>query len=176
VTDTLEAIPAVYRSARMRSRLEVRWAVWMDCLSIEWHYEHAPVQVHGRPRWPDFWLPAQEVWLEVKPAGTVPDEDLALGVAEVPGSPLIWLSGSPWPGDYSLSLFHFGGVGTGTGLRWALGRRDHSQLWVCDPGAVVAIPLPPREVLEEDDFPLFDCELLREAFRAASTWRFEEET
>jgi hypothetical protein len=58
-----------YRGYRFRSRLEARWAVFLDALGIEWGYEvegyHLP---DGQMYLPDFWLPEVETFIEVKPA------------------------------------------------------------------------------------------------------------
>jgi hypothetical protein len=172
--EDLPARPVTYRGTRTRSTLEAKWLVWLDHLGIAWEYEPRPIQLDGRPRWPDLWLPEQAAWIEVKPAGTPADLHYSLSVAEQTGSPLLWVAGAPWSGDYSVSLAPFGCLDEVRGLRFAVGRRDHSELWVCDPGSVVSVPLPVREHREDEDFPLWHCEALLQAYRAASTWRFDE--
>lgn len=72
----MDAIETRYAGCRFRSRLEARWAVTFDTLGISWDYEPQGVRVTDRlsfglepDRWaylPDFWLPDQEVWAEVK--------------------------------------------------------------------------------------------------------------
>lgn len=61
------AVPSTYRGVRMRSKLEARWAGILDSAALVWQYEPQVVDVgrHGLYR-PDFWLPAQQTWLEVK--------------------------------------------------------------------------------------------------------------
>jgi hypothetical protein len=53
----------------MRSRLEARWAARLDALGLVWEYEPQVLRL-GRGRGgfylPDFWLPGQGCWLEVK--------------------------------------------------------------------------------------------------------------
>jgi hypothetical protein len=63
---TLKPIETVYRGCRMRSRLEARWAVFMDCMGIEWEYEKEGYDLDGVWYLPDFWLPKQNMWMEVK--------------------------------------------------------------------------------------------------------------
>lgn len=68
---TIAAIETRYAGCRFRSRLEARWAVFFDHLSIEWEYEPqgylvGPWDEHQRPYLPDFWLPATDTWVEVK--------------------------------------------------------------------------------------------------------------
>ncbi|GII84578.1 hypothetical protein Ssi03_25680 [Sphaerisporangium siamense] len=93
----IAAIETRYAGCRFRSRLEARWAVFFDHLGIRWEYEPegfelAPLseerismlsglgyyglgdeeRVHLGSYLPDFWLPQQEAWLEIK--GTEPSE------------------------------------------------------------------------------------------------------
>lgn len=65
---TIQPIQTTYAGCRFRSRLEARWAVFFDHLGIEWRYEPEGflVGTDNRPYLPDFWLPVQKIWLEVK--------------------------------------------------------------------------------------------------------------
>lgn len=65
---TLAAIETSYAGCRFRSRLEARWAVFFDHLGVEWQYEPQGYTVgpNATPYLPDFWLPASELWVEVK--------------------------------------------------------------------------------------------------------------
>jgi hypothetical protein len=64
---TVTAIPTTYRGVKMRSRLEARWAGVFDAAGLVWQYEPEGIPV-GRLGFyrPDFWLPAQRTWIEVK--------------------------------------------------------------------------------------------------------------
>ncbi len=64
---TIKAIETRYNGYRFRSRLEARWAVFFDALGIEYDYEPEGFDL-GDAGWylPDFWLPKQECWIEVK--------------------------------------------------------------------------------------------------------------
>ncbi len=57
-----------YRGVHFRSTLEADWAATFYALGITWCYEpEAYVLLDGEPPYsPDFWLPAQHVWFEVK--------------------------------------------------------------------------------------------------------------
>lgn len=86
----LKAIETIYKGYRFRSRLEARWAVFFDAMGIEWEYEKEGYELQPLPRpddddetlapdemgvlfyLPDFWLPKQSTWFEVKPSS--PDE------------------------------------------------------------------------------------------------------
>ena len=63
--NTSPAIPTMYRGIRMRSRLEAKWAYFMDGLGWKWEYE--PIDLNG---WiPDFVIvtPGAPVLVDVKP-------------------------------------------------------------------------------------------------------------
>ena len=64
----IKAIETVYAGYRFRSRLEARWAVFFNHLRIPFEYESEGYDL-GTVGWylPDFWLPKQEHWVEIKP-------------------------------------------------------------------------------------------------------------
>lgn len=70
-----KAIETHYRGCRFRSRLEARWAVFLDALGVRWVYEREGYDL-GPAGWylPDFWLPDLDSWLEIKPTTPKPDE------------------------------------------------------------------------------------------------------
>lgn len=69
----IKAIPTPYGGTIFRSRLEARWALFFDQLGIKWEYEMLGFKLR-RPTWkkrtisyiPDFHLPDDDVWVEVK--------------------------------------------------------------------------------------------------------------
>lgn len=87
---TIQAIETRYAGCRFRSRLEARWAVFLDALGVKWEYEpqgfenrmfcscrlnDAEFEAWGgvyqcdgnRCRYlPDFYLPETRTWVEVK--------------------------------------------------------------------------------------------------------------
>lgn len=62
----IKAIETVYKGYRFRSRLEARWAVFFDTLGVKWEYEKEGYDLDGTWYLPDFWLPEQECWIEIK--------------------------------------------------------------------------------------------------------------
>jgi hypothetical protein len=63
---TIQAIETRYKGYRFRSRLEARWAVFLDSLKEEWDYEPEGFSLASGPYLPDFWLPRLYCWLEIK--------------------------------------------------------------------------------------------------------------
>lgn len=64
----IKAIETHYKGYHFRSRLEARWAVFFDALGVWYEYEMEGYDL-GKAGWylPDFWLPRQEIIVEVKP-------------------------------------------------------------------------------------------------------------
>jgi hypothetical protein len=76
----IKAIETAYNGCLFRSRLEARWAVFFDTLGVKYEYEkegfdlgkeEIRMDVHryvlDDTRYlPDFWLPRQDCWFEVK--------------------------------------------------------------------------------------------------------------
>ncbi|MDP9312779.1 MAG: hypothetical protein M3R24_18145 [Chloroflexota bacterium] len=62
-----KAIETLYNGYRFRSRLEARWAVFFDALDIRYEYEKEGYDLNGLWYLPDFWLPKQQAWVEIKP-------------------------------------------------------------------------------------------------------------
>lgn len=76
----IPAIETEYGGCRFRSRLEARWAVYMDTLGMPWEYERESYDLKGSAEligefpaedlgWylPDFYLPETDGWVEIKP-------------------------------------------------------------------------------------------------------------
>lgn len=63
----IKPIETIYKGYRFRSRLEARWAVFLDTLRVQFEYEMEGFDLGGVWYLPDFWLPQQECWLEIKP-------------------------------------------------------------------------------------------------------------
>jgi hypothetical protein len=70
----IKPIETAYKGYRFRSRLEARWAVFFDSLNIIWEYEKEGYDL-GDLGWylPDFWLPTQRLWVEIK--NDIPTDD-----------------------------------------------------------------------------------------------------
>ena len=85
----IRAIETQFDGHRFRSRIEARHAVFLKTLGIPYEYEKEGYQI-GRLRYlPDFWLPQQQCWLEVKPTSpTYNEEEKAAGLAAGTGHPV----------------------------------------------------------------------------------------
>lgn len=63
----IKPIETIYNGYRFRSRLEARWAVFFDLMGIEYQYEPEGFDLGEGYRYlPDFYLPNEDVWVEIK--------------------------------------------------------------------------------------------------------------
>ncbi len=54
---TIRPIPTHYNGYHFRSRLEARWAVFLDQIGVRYSYEPQGYAMNGTAYLPDFWLP-----------------------------------------------------------------------------------------------------------------------
>lgn len=95
----IKAIPTRYKGFSFRSRLEARWAAFLDALEIKWDYEPEGFQLPKTGRYlPDFLIEREkedfDFWLEIK--GKAPTQrDIARGLElSVLDRPVFIFSGS----------------------------------------------------------------------------------
>jgi hypothetical protein len=90
-----------YSGRIFRSRLEARWAVFLDLLDVNWDYEPSFYQVGEELFYlPDFYLPDHQLWLEVKGAPFMDTSSMAKCLGSVAGPMRIPLREAPYtPSD-----------------------------------------------------------------------------
>jgi hypothetical protein len=67
--NSIQPIETGYKGYLFRSRAEARWAVFYDALGVSWLYEPEGFELGDGIRYlPDFWLPRQGCWVEIKPS------------------------------------------------------------------------------------------------------------
>jgi len=73
---SIKAIETVYNGYRFRSRLEARWAVFFDEIGVPYDYEPEGFDLgEGLYYLPDFYLPEQNYYVEIKGQMTKEDEE-----------------------------------------------------------------------------------------------------
>ncbi len=75
---TIQVIPTEYHNTLFRSRLEARWAVFFDALEVPWEFEPEAFGDGEKGYLPDFWLPNQNCYFEVKPDTNFDEQKIAL--------------------------------------------------------------------------------------------------
>lgn len=139
---TMRAIQTRYHGCHFRSRLEARWAVFFDSLGVPWEYEPQgfefpyPGGTTADRYLPDFWLPRQEVWIEIK--GVYPTETeqdlLRLVVASTEHDGFIFFGTMPFANgqtlerdsDSAIAITYAGGPEQGSE---AMTSWDHAHAW-----------------------------------------------
>jgi hypothetical protein len=131
----IKARETEYAGCRFRSRLEARWAVFMDTAGLGWDYEPEGLVIRSRNRvlrWlPDFWLHCGQ-WGEVK--GALDGSEflrliaLAKGVSDCgKGNDVVVLGHIPGWSD----------------VRWPIQLHQHGgSLWAVPWNPEVACPVP----------------------------------
>ncbi len=66
---TVLALPTQWHGTTFRSRLEARWAIFLDAADVRWLYEPEGFALPSGAYLPDFRLPDLDAWLEIKPEG-----------------------------------------------------------------------------------------------------------
>lgn len=182
----IKAIETVYSGYRFRSRLEARWAVFFDGLGIEYEYEPEGFDLGGDfGRYlPDFFLPAQQAWVEVK-QGYLREQDfetwaraliktvaLAFEIgADTALRTCLLICGEPYLDRYTISGIVKGlppedGFDAG---HFALGRRDERELWVAGEDGAFCLNV----ITDDEKWPISDSPKLIEAYILARQARFE---
>ena len=64
----LTPIETRYKEILFRSRIEARWALFYDKIKVSWQYEAEGYDLNGTKYLPDFWMPQQDCFIEIKGA------------------------------------------------------------------------------------------------------------
>jgi hypothetical protein len=62
----LKPIETKYKGILFRSRIEARWALFYDKIKVPWEYEKEGYDLNGVLYLPDFWMPQQDCFIEIK--------------------------------------------------------------------------------------------------------------
>ncbi len=89
------AIGTTYQGFRFRSRIEARWAVFFDALGVPWEHEPEGYSDGATHYLPDFWLPDQQTFWEVKASKDF-DEKKAIMLAQETMRQVVVSFHQPW--------------------------------------------------------------------------------
>jgi len=179
---TYKAIETRYNGYRFRSRLEARWAVFLDALGVRYEYEKEGFELEDVGRYlPDFWLPELDLWLEVK--GGEPNwneirkaQELYYAAESAKPWGVAFGVGEPYYGE--LRVFCFDSSDESAGTNWW-----HQCQWYCD-GQVTAVMtrnlIPQRQFIPKSIYsmgvaPTHDPYIVPSAAREARGARFEHD-
>ena len=74
MSQPIRALPTNYNGIDFRSRLEARWAVWLDAMKVKWTYEPEGFTDGTLSYLPDFYLHKGDSYIEIKPIDPTDDE------------------------------------------------------------------------------------------------------
>jgi len=104
--DEIEAVPTVYAGTTFRSRLEAKWATFLNSHHITWQYEPETITLpSGTVYVPDFWLPELGTWIEVKGDG-IPRIEKAVELGQTRACHCEGDCTCQWPGGELVILAH----------------------------------------------------------------------
>ena len=170
MSDKIKAIETRYKGRRFRSRLEARWFIFFESFGLQVEYEREGFVVDGIPYLPDFYIPAEDLWIEIKPSSIEPTaqvyaESLLMGL---PGRTIL-VCGEPCSGKYRV-------VDTkDSSLRNSIfltDRRDDHCLWIFDEDTFSGSQLTSCSAKDHDKLPI-ESDFLQAAYNAAIGARFE---
>lgn len=184
----IQPIPTWYAGHKFRSRLEARWAVFLNHMRIPWEYETEGYLIDrsaGAPTCylPDFRLPECGTWIEVKGAEAALDKELMYDAAtQLPqhrdggehGPALLVLGPIPEPGTPARGGGHYdwGWVapmrGEDTQPRYGFGvYHKNNRPWYLDNASNASSDRWLTPVLDSSEI------IEGDAYRAARSARFE---
>lgn len=143
-------IETVYKGIRFRSRLEARWAVFLDALGFKFVYEPDAYDLDGTWYLPDFWVPDWKTFLEIKPEPPTQEQrEKCQNLSTLTGNRVLLIAGQPWIEDYEVLLFDSENSSqltgdeqepeeddysvpnfTGITLEFAVDRKDEKVIWL----------------------------------------------
>lgn len=191
----MKPISTSYKGYRFRSRLEARWAIFLEELGAEWVYEQEGFDLSGIWYLPDFWIADWDAWIEIKPTEpSADDRSKCLSLALQSQKTVLLVYGEPWAEEESSKYdIHMFGPGLfhaeedhqsesmsdylgdcGCGWQFAAGRKCSDEIWlVSDDGCAYTIKPVPHE--RDDKYPLVGSwsSKLKKAFISARSARFE---
>lgn len=91
----MKPIETKYNGYRFRSRLEARWAIFFDLVGIKYQYENEAFEIGKINYLPDFFLPEENYYIEIKP-NDPPAEELEKIVSFAWHKPILLLAGEPY--------------------------------------------------------------------------------
>ena len=188
------SIQTYYKGYYFRSRLEARYAVFLDYLGIRWKYETEGYIIEknefsetfghvGEAYLPDFFLPDLHIYLEIKPEGPTGHSNFSEDVNKALAFGAYVCQGLPEENDINPA----GWIERGFDNPYADKRYsllvpfDHGYDWCyCFSQKKIGIEyegrsdrLIPRDQKKDDRGHSSDALILRQAWRAARTARFE---
>jgi hypothetical protein len=106
----IKAIETHYNGYDFRSRLEARWAVFFDMIGVPYKYEEQGFELPSGRYLPDFWMPEQNCYIEIKGVEpTTEEEHLAQQLSDITGKRVhIFFGDIPQPESLDYDMYALG--------------------------------------------------------------------
>jgi len=126
----IKPIETIYNGYKFRSRLEARWAVFFDALGIKYEYENEGYDLGEAGLYlPDFWLPKQDVFIEIRPSIKYMFDIKCAELSATTGKSVLYVAGNPYPNEYGIAIYENGTVDYYLPFEFAQCRRC-SGIWM----------------------------------------------
>lgn len=169
-----------YKGYSFESELEARWAVFFDALDTRWEYKQQAFNLpYGGKCVPDFWLPFQQYWIEIK--SEIPVEATLIQAADLSFATRTW-SYVVWGsiGEHNIYGFNLPFYEQGYDKRYVFSVDETSQqLMVLNPlrsdDAYQFIGYSPgsQQMIMQRTADILENARLNAAYETARTARFE---
>jgi hypothetical protein len=127
----LTPIETKYKGILFRSRLEARWALFFDKIRVPYQYEAEGYDLNGDWYLPDFWIPQQDYFIEIKGAEpTLEEQCKAALLAQLSGKRVFIFGPLPTIATYG-QMGAVGGEWDSLAL-FPEGAGDSGYLWCLD--------------------------------------------
>jgi hypothetical protein len=178
----MQAINTLYKGYRFRSRLEARWAVFLETLGAHWSYEAEGYNLSGIWYLPDFFVGDWNCWIEIKgqDPSTV-EAEKCRRLALQSKKKVLLLAGEPWAEEsephYNITLFDpiDSERSSSGGWQFGQGRRCSEEIWLVNENDMSAFTLKSIPHERDEKFPLIGtwANAIMAALEAARQARFE---
>lgn len=166
-----------YNGYYFRSRVEARWAVFFDTLGVRYEYEPEGYEIDGIKYLPDFYLPLERLWVEVKKDHDLSDREwdkiwsFANSLTDTDQNILV-TNGSPWYDAKHLVLFCDTRTYNERYICECPDCKEHGDQWHIATLTTHNDGTVPDSVYEEIVRRMTRTERLMEAYNAARSARF----
>lgn len=195
MTKNLGNLETWYNGFHFRSRTEARWAVFFDAAKIKYIHEPEAFTFNGMNYLPDFYLPDEDMYVEVKPPREGFEEELNKAITVMTGNKKILIILMDIPFNSECNVWWFPVVFFHPLYEYSVGQRitfienDEDELKIVKDWAVGVnsrvgtYRITPSDfeplndlALDQSDFPprsALQCELLDRAYKMARGYRFD---
>lgn len=105
----MKSIETRYNGYLFRSRTEARWAIFFDAIGLKYDYEPGGFSLSSGNYLPDFYLPEQKIWVEIKGKTQTEHEwELAKDLSQYTKDPVMMIIGAPRQYRINLISMHQG--------------------------------------------------------------------